>query len=931
MKPIRLILSAFGPYAGQSALELHTLGQSGLYLITGDTGAGKTTIFDAITYALYGEVSGDNRKAGMLRSKYADDDTPTFVSLTFAYRGQLYTVRRNPEYTRTAKRGGGVTAEKANAELTLPDGRVVTKLREVAVHIQDIMGIDRAQFTQISMIAQGEFLKLLLASTDERKNIFRHIFHTDLYARIQEKLKDQVSALTKTCAEQRLRLTQHIGMIVCPPDDALYACLRAQTDPQFSAQQIQEALAALIARDQAFIAANQETQMAKETRLAAINKAIGRAEETDKARKELAATQERLTQNAELLRVLQAKLTVAEQTRPERTALTEAIAVLRSRLPQFDELAALQRQSAEWETAAAETHRLAKAAKEAAEATAASIERQKTGIAQWQGIELSLEKLNNEWQKAESYNQTLAEADKQVKTCREQARLFAAQQAAYTRAARDAAQAQNAYDCANRAFLDAQAGVLAASLTAGLPCPVCGATEHPAPASPAANAPGEEALKQLQTAAETAKKKAAAYSAKAGEAKGLLAAAETALAAVAKGLFSISPDSDAAGEHFTHTIDARLSDERQTAAQTASRLKQETEAAHTHADKKAKAEALLPRYEEKWKTEQETASKLAAEWEKQQLRNENLLSDIKARTANLAYKDRAAAEAVIAANESALQTLTEAETKAKADCDTAANEAAKHKGQLESLTAQLATADTTPLDEVRQQGLALSQALVTLAQATTKTAAGLSQNERIQAALAETTAALDAAEARLAWTKALSETANGNLGGKNKLMLETYVQAACFDRVTAKANLRLMSMSGGQYELARCTEAENNRSQSGLDLEVIDHYNGSRRNVRTLSGGESFMASLSLALGLSDEIQQSAGGIRLDTMFVDEGFGSLDENALAQAIKVLQGMGAENRLVGIISHVADLKERIDKQIIVTKDRTGGSTARIAAE
>ena len=176
--------------------------------------------------------------------------------------------------------------------------------------------------------------------------------------------------------------------------------------------------------------------------------------------------------------------------------------------------------------------------------------------------------------------------------------------------------------------------------------------------------------------------------------------------------------------------------------------------------------------------------------------------------------------------------------------------------------------------------------------------------------------------------KALSDTANGTLSGQGKIMLETYVQTAYFDRILVRANTRLMAMTDGQYELERRRSAENNRSQSGLDLEVIDHYNGSRRSVRTLSGGESFLASLALALGLSDEIQSAAGGVQLDAMFIDEGFGSLDEETLHQAVRALSGLAESRRLVGIISHVSELKEQIDRQIVVTKDRSGGSRAEI---
>ena len=206
--------------------------------------------------------------------------------------------------------------------------------------------------------------------------------------------------------------------------------------------------------------------------------------------------------------------------------------------------------------------------------------------------------------------------------------------------------------------------------------------------------------------------------------------------------------------------------------------------------------------------------------------------------------------------------------------------------------------------------------------------ARIESNTKVLANIQVKVSDLDTLEKRYTWLKALSNTANGNISGKEKVMLETYIQMTYFDRIIARANTRFMIMSGGQYELKRRKEAENNRSQSGLDLDVIDHYNGTERSVKTLSGGESFKASLSLALGLSDEIQASAGGVKLDTMFVDEGFGSLDEESLDQAMKALSGLADGNRLVGIISHVVDLKNRIDKQIVVEKEKSGGSKANI---
>ena len=250
------------------------------------------------------------------------------------------------------------------------------------------------------------------------------------------------------------------------------------------------------------------------------------------------------------------------------------------------------------------------------------------------------------------------------------------------------------------------------------------------------------------------------------------------------------------------------------------------------------------------------------------------------------------------------------------------------QGKVQSLQEQLSQGEPVDKAALCRQQSDLTAQRKTLADRQKALHARLSGNRGALGHMTEKAAELKALETRLTSLKALSNTVNGNLTGKEKVMLETYVQMTYFDRIIARANTRLMVMSGGQYELKRRMEAENRTSKSGLELDVIDHYNGTERSVKTLSGGESFKASLSLALGLSDEIQSTAGGIRLDTMFVDEGFGSLDEESLQQAMKALSALTESNRLVGIISHVAELKDRIDRQIVVKKDKSGGSRVEI---
>ena len=924
MRPLKLTMSAFGPYAAETVLELSVLGERGIYLITGDTGAGKTTIFDAITFALYGEASGDNRRAGMLRSKYAAKENPTFAELVFASRGKVYTIRRNPEYARESQRGGGMTIERANAELILPDGRVVTKVRDVNAEMQSIMGIDRAQFTQVAMIAQGDFLKLLLCSTDERKEIFRHIFNTQLYARLQDGLKVRVSELTKQCAEARAGFSQLISMLSCPAEDALAGVL-AEDKPQV--RELLPLLADLIQRDEAAANAMQAALAALDERLAAAHVEIGKLEELVKARAALESERALLPGDEEAMEALRARLADATGTKPERDKWAAALTLLQSKLPAYDELENLRKALAAAELAAELCRAKAEAARGGAEAMQSQLDKQKAGIASLQGVELRLEQQMRALDEAERTVKALDTLAALLRTYRAQEAEFKTRQAAYTQASGAAAREQTAFEAANRAFLDAQAGLLAGNLVPGEPCPVCGATAHPCPAAHRADAPREDELEALRLSAANAAKQASDASTMAGEARGRFAAAETDVHTRAAEMF---------GPTTADEAEKALQSKRAEAAETTGALQKETEALRISAEKKARAEKLLPDMETKYAAAKVQADALAVACAQEAAGLESRRAELARLTASLPHESRAEANAAVGGLSLRLRTLEKAEADAREVLAKANEAASQRKGRIDALLkritgdAEQADAAGAPADmaAAQERRRVLTEERAARQRTAEQTASRAAQNKRVYDRLDKQANALAEAESSLQWTKALSDTANGNLSGKEKIMLETYVQTIFFDRVINKANLRFMHMSGGQYELARSETAENNRAQSGLELAVIDHYNGSRRSVRTLSGGESFMASLALALGLSDEIQQNAGGIQLDTMFVDEGFGTLDENALRQAMQILLSMSEGNRLVGIISHVGELKERIEKQIVVTKDREGQSRAKI---
>lgn len=489
----------------------------------------------------------------------------------------------------------------------------------------------------------------------------------------------------------------------------------------------------------------------------------------------------------------------------------------------------------------------------------------------------------------------------------------------YRNAARAAEAAARDYLIKNRAFLDEQAGILAAALSDGEPCPVCGSREHPFPAVLSARAPTEAELKRAKQSSDALQSEAERLSAEAGRLSGQADAKGTELEERAKALL---------GEGTLETLPARLSDRIRQAAAEEAELQVRLQKAREAAGRRTGLEGKLPELE---KTLLETGEALTGCLSAQAGLDAELAGLAQSEEQlkkGLTFESRAQALAEIAALEQRKKTMEDTLSAAEKTGEELGRRAAALEASAHTLEEQLKGAAEIDLESLTAKKEALSARRTELENAGVRIATRLDRNSGLLQNLRTRAGSLTAAEQRLAEAKSLSDTANGNLGGKEKIMLETYVQMRCFDRIIARANTRLMLMSGGQYELLRREEPENRQSQSGLELDVIDHYNGTVRSVNTLSGGESFEASLSLALGLSDEIQSSAGGVRLDTMFVDEGFGTLDEESLNQALRALAGLSQGSRLVGIISHVPELKKKIDRQILVTKEKTGGSRVEI---
>ena len=921
MRPNKLIMSAFGPYAGKVTVELDKLGQNGLYLITGDTGAGKTTIFDAITYALFGEASGDNRETSMFRSKYAEPETPTEVELYFTCNNKEYYIKRNPEYDRPKSRGEGFTSEKANAELHFPDGRVVTKLKEVNNAVVEIIGIDRNQFTQIAMIAQGDFLKLLLASTDERKKIFQKLFKTQSYYVLQEKLKSESGKLSHEYDAIKSSIEQYINGIVCDEKNPCFTEVCNAKDGDLTTEEIVELLEKLIADDEKSEKTISEEKEKLQKELDDIKARITKAEDILAAKTDLEKNEADLKSESEKENTLKEKLKAEEEKLPKVKEVTEKVAEIKALLPDYDELSEKQSlfnkntnfiDESNENTEKAET-KIKTLGEEITARTEESKSLEKIG-------EEKL-KLETEKKKQQEEKEKLEKLDKDIDDAKKQRIRYEEATASYIQKQEKAELLDTELKEKTRIYFEAQAGILAETLEENKPCPVCGSTTHPQIATKPVDVPTKEELDNLQDRLNDANEVANNARTEAGKLKG---ASDEKEESVKKEISSLL--GDVSLDDAKSVIAVRVSD----IDSLVDELDKKLTEAQAKIERKEELDELIPEKSSALENAKEELSKLKDEVKAKTVENDALGKRIAELKKKLTLETKTEAENQIAAFNKEAEGIQKAYDDALRDVNDNKEKLVSLKSAKEEIMKRIGSGTDVDLEKEKEHKQQLEEKQAELdaksKEVHSRKTSNKSSLDNILIKLDE----IKAVEEKWTWMKALSNTANGNLSGKEKVMLETYIQMTYFDRIINRANTRFMVMSGGQYELKRRKEAENNRSQSGLELDVIDHYNGTQRSVKTLSGGESFKASLSLALGLSDEIQSSAGGIKLDTMFVDEGFGSLDDESLAQAIKALSSLAEGNRLVGIISHVSELKDKIDKQIVVKKEKTGGSNITIVS-
>lgn len=923
MKPLKLTMSAFGSYAGKNVIDF-TGQQQGIFLITGDTGAGKTTIFDAITYALYNQTSGGERNGNMMRSQYARPETETYVELEFLYRGQTYRVRRNPDYkiTKTLK-NGKIREQKVphSVELTLPDGTVFPEKKNATdAKIIEILGLTADQFSQIVMIAQGDFLKLLYTKSDERKMIFSKLFRTDIYWKIQENLRRKSMEMDERIQENDRAFEQEKSRIILLPEseelplDELVERLR---------ERLKDAL-----KEQNLRRANVEELNKKITKYEEINKLFVSLEKIRQNGKELEARQvESKERRQQIENALKAdKVLVAEQQnlRQQQTVeqSVQAIAKMEETLTNNQEMfetlkTQLQEVEAEQKREAADIQKKMLALEQSfpsyeALQNARSEEQQAKKV--WEDLGKTSEE---SFHKKEAGIAALKEQQKQQEQVVEQTKKN------WEQTSLSASESAKHYEHMYEAFLKEQAGILAENLSAGCPCPVCGSTVHPDPAKLSDHAVTElevEQAKKTRAAAEEKRDMAyAAFEAEKTEKQKLAQAVEKEEAdfvlaqTIAKqqrkeaeqNYVSLQKIAEQIREKLVYPSLAEAKKQYAAMQKALEAAEQEIERKRQKVSELAEAMNTLKGQKLAEEENQKTVKKLAAKTEKEYAKLLEKSGFVSEETYHLAILP-----------ERSRSKLEREEKEYESQC-------LRQQSEQKLLEKQVSGKTYTDTAELNEQLKAEKQAL----KETEKTYMELhTAYENDRSVLQNCAVYLEKGkklESEDQVIKSLSKTANGRLSGSAKIDFETYIQRQYFKQIIHEANKRLLTMSNHQFILKLKEEANTGRkTNEGLDLSVYSLVTDSERDVKTLSGGESFLAALAMALGLSDIVERSAGAIHPDMMFIDEGFGSLDAQSRQQAIEVLAELAGDSRMVGIISHVTELKEQIDRKLVVSRTDKG---------
>jgi len=1038
MKPLKLSVSAFGPYANLQTVDFGELGGNNIFLITGPTGAGKTTIFDAISYALFGEASGSSRSKDSLRSDFALPNILTYVELDFELRGKQYRIKRIPQQERMKLKGEGTVIKNTEAELILPNGDIVTRVTAVDEKINEILGINKSQFRQIVMLPQGEFRKLLEADSQERESIFRKIFGTEAFETIQRKLEEQRKAIYKKVSEKQTRRDAHTKYIDAEGDDILPSLINSkdlniteiinmtrtyieedlkqnegvckeiklidETQKKLQqriieGQEINKKLKDREKLDQQLIECNlkEDTyrekvhlhEMGRKTLpIIEMERAYTQREnnlrikqlEFNKISEELSLANEKLIGTTNELRVQESK----EQ---ERKLLSDKLITLKNYEEKVREYELKTSKINQLKITLSDKEKKISDMKLSVMNEKANREKIYSKIGEVQKAEIDYEKYNKELRVKESiltacrdlitYNQQYT---KKVKEFQKNSIEFELIDSRFK-------ESKSAYELMEDNFRRGQAGLLAQDLRDGKECPVCGATHHPRPAENLNEVPTENSLKEVNFKLDKLSSEREEKLRELSDLNGDIKANKEELSSrlerfsVDLGIELKAIELEEVGSFVTtKVIDLEneisslkdILDSLEVAIKSKSSLHssfnkceeiinssgqalEELEKGYTELYGIVRAEIeLITSMEKEISIELRSIRKLNEKIDeienlyntldkayKKAQENYNQIFNYTSTTQTNCALQRKGLEEL---NEELGEFEIQIENRIKASGFTDKNEYDTLKMDEDSLkklekdisdfyqtlkslrdASERIGKETENLIEVNVEGLNRELGQITLEKTTLEIKeknlfSRINNNNKALTEIEKISESIKKDEEEYGIIADLSKIANGE--NDERITFERYVLAAYFDEIINASNLRLNTMTGGRYRLRRKEEKGKGRKQEGLELEVFDNYTGKARHVKTLSGGESFKASLALALGLADVVQSYAGGISLDTMFVDEGFGTLDPESLDNAIQCLIELQKGGRLVGIISHVPELKERIGVRLEITPAKEG---------
>lgn len=923
MRPHTLILSAFGPFAGETIIDF-TKFKDGIFLISGETGAGKTTIFDGICFALYGEPSGSYRKQDMLRSDFAKEDVETKVVFLFSHRNIEYKIERIPSYMRKSKRGDGMTRQSPEAVLYQDEEILETGNYQVTAKVEELLGMDRIQYQQISMIAQGEFLKLLYAKGKERSEIFRKIFGTGYLYEFQEKIKRRHLSCKYEYSNIQDTLLEQEDSVYIPKDEPEYKIYKEYYKQKHQIPEFLDIVNRYHDRKQKEYEVLREKkekdeQIWNEQKIV-YSRMKDKTEEAKKLKlliKELSEDEKEAKRQQRLIKKQYDKI---QKDAPKLHKKELRVVEIEKQTKQYKELENLVKKQESYQNV---KQRYENQREELNQKKEKEQQREKT-IAEFLGQTEEIEEQYDELQKEEL---RMSVREKRLKElCKDKEKylkelvVYEKEMKIYEKIRLERRKLkdrlsdwQDQYDCN-------QAGLLARTLIEGKPCPVCGSTIHPNVAQFKESDITQELLKNLREQTEEIDQEYNTVFSKVRQRKGMVEAQRE----------NLCRKSGKEPENFEE-ID-QLYEE---TIKEYKKIKKAFECIERQKEKIADQRDKIERSKQKQKSYDEKINELLEKIHEKDILYKEAGAGIFEIKKNLLYKS------LKEANETKQQLLDEiAKTHETADeiknkreiiqrqevqIIAAREEKEKNLQELTVWLEQMRSSKEEFIDlkkfesKLNREQKQIQKQTEVLEQLNKQ----ILLNKQTADLMGEKLVEYKEAEENYTLLKDLSDTANGEQKGKNKVSFERFVQSVYFDRILSAANQRLAVMSEQRYYLFRKEENDNKKGSSGLELEILDEWTGKKRNIRSLSGGESFKAALSLALGLSDVIQNKKGGIMVDTIFIDEGFGTLDGDSLNKAIQIIHSLSLEgNKLVGIISHVEELKEQIDQKIEVYKDHAG---------